>query len=83
MLFTTGNTTIFPPLISLTDRVNAVIDNGFDDVGIDGDATTANEGSSETMERPVPEYGNRDEQRHKEELLNERKRHCVGSAYST
>lgn len=82
MLFTTVNTAVFPPLRSLTDRVNAVTENRFDDVVTDGDATAANEGSPEPMERPVPEYGNRDEQRHEEEQLDERQRHCVDSAYT-
>lgn len=71
-----------PTTALAADRVNAVTENGFDDVVTDGDATAANEGSPEPMERPVPEYGNRDEQRHEEEQLAERQRHCVDSAYT-
>jgi hypothetical protein len=69
-------------LLSLIDRVNAVTDNGFDDVVIYRDATSANEVSPETMERPVPEQGNRDEQRHEDYQLDERQRHCVEIAYT-
>jgi hypothetical protein len=80
MLFTTLKTTIVPPLLSLPDRVTVVTDNGFDAVIMDGDATAVNEVSSDTMERPVSKHGNCDEQRHEEELLDERQCHYVDSA---
>ena len=66
MPFTTVDTAVFPPLLLLTDRVNAVADNGFNNVVMYGDTTVTNEGSPDTMERPVPEQGNRKEQRHEE-----------------
>jgi hypothetical protein len=77
VLFTTVDTAVFPPLLSLPDRVNAITNNGFDEVGMYGSATVANEGTPDTMKRPVPEYGNHDEQRHEKELLDERQRHRV------
>jgi hypothetical protein len=80
MLFTTINTAIVPPLLLLPNWVTAVTDNGFDEMGMDGDVTAVNEVSSDTMECPVAKHGNRDKQRHEEELLNERQWHYVDSA---
>jgi hypothetical protein len=71
MLFTTIETAIFPPLLSLPDRMHAVTENGFDEVIMDGDATAANDDSPDPMERPVSKHGNCDEQCHEEELLDE------------